>query len=1194
MYLARRGEHYYVRLGQSPRKTRRFPFLRKGDVMSAPEPQPPPPPPPPPQPPPALPPRPPPPRPRPRPRPRRSASGDAVVEAADDIQPDSSHNAEATSHPHGPPPALSPPPQALPHSCWLRKYVFLCTACGGLSVLLGILFLTVYFMLRSYTSSLNYFETVPTYVPATMLIVTGLIVMCLASRKNRYEYLIKLCGICCLVGGVLCIVVTISTTVIHMSRLQTLRECMYTQKTQTCTCYSALLQSSDKTEEGLRYVFNSTPDCDVIHGALYSCLRALFGLSVIGILICIFSCMLVYQLLSHEKKKMYWEQLEMRCRYMYRQQHTARHCNCCDDCRYPLPHEGFPWEVMDERYWTPRRMGNLYSPNPGEDGNSNTHRPTSGWSWCRLPWARGNTTNQNTRESSQNYRNTTSSPDSQYGFSSRPNPDMHNHQGERRVGVASVQVESYGPGYYMWGPPPPYSNHSSPAHREPILGVIPHSSSMSPPCVSHVHRHCHVQGQFRGEQNCFGNSQLQAAGSNDTNVEEDRKNVLTENYTNADESKLPVSADSSSENTKNSSVNRERVSNTLPVRKAKKRIDISSVKSVANIPFSIDQKKQHTSPTHVVAINTTSSFPRNSIQVLFGQQRQITEAYRSQSMSEKIALNDFNVADKLTPHRLETTDGHSEPEDDGRLPNHSSPQMRGVASSAFTVHEAQHGNGNEPTESEVYFADVSSCCNVSVHNDGPDSSFYDEASAPQKQNVTASSAEEPIVPKPEVLHQVSQCFATSDKSHHLNMKQTGIQQRSSVTTKHANLKNTSENELALSESANQYHNKCKHEIIDSECKNSTADIFNHQKHTLSNSCFHFILTRQRSLSKDNLSVGKQEASHHNNLLCNKQHIEPKSHDDYDTSQNIQQSAMSLSDCEAGVTSHVPDNNENCYTCQVTHSLPQCDNFVATTNYNHNSVYCNNDVVIGDTITSPEPSSVLRIPNDEVVVSNKNNQDETPCISAVLQLSKLHIHQQRNSIHKANSEPLDSFPLLQRNKHFLAPDAQYETIPEQPLQIAKPQLLHTHRHHKNFITVHDTFNGNNVVNTTGRLNASHCTNFNSPSSSSPSDRCLNFLVPTVTNVDSSLRLSNNPNNINSSRSFIEGLYQANASTEEESESQTQQTSTCYSDATLDSGCHSGSEFAASHQSGSTRGRNHSSRSECGGEVMGVVTVRSVNV
>lgn len=57
--------------------------------------------------------------------------------------------------------------------CWrgggLRKYVFLCAACGGLSSLLGILFLAVYFLLRSYTSSLVYFETVPTYVPASMV-----------------------------------------------------------------------------------------------------------------------------------------------------------------------------------------------------------------------------------------------------------------------------------------------------------------------------------------------------------------------------------------------------------------------------------------------------------------------------------------------------------------------------------------------------------------------------------------------------------------------------------------------------------------------------------------------------------------------------------------------------------------------------------------------------------------------------------------------------------------------------------------------------------------------------------------------------------------------------------------------------------------------------------------------------------------
>jgi hypothetical protein len=68
--------------------------------------------------------------------------------------------------------------------------------------------------------------------------------------------------------------------------------CKYFQIKNNITFFSA----------ALRFVFAGTPDCDVIHGVLYSCLRALFGLSVIGILVCIFSCMLVYQLLRSKLK----------------------------------------------------------------------------------------------------------------------------------------------------------------------------------------------------------------------------------------------------------------------------------------------------------------------------------------------------------------------------------------------------------------------------------------------------------------------------------------------------------------------------------------------------------------------------------------------------------------------------------------------------------------------------------------------------------------------------------------------------------------------------------------------------------------------------------------------------------------------------------------------------------------------------
>ncbi|KAJ8955808.1 hypothetical protein NQ318_005349 [Aromia moschata] len=144
------------------------------------------------------------------------------------------------------PPTIPPYPHHVPHttnpsSGGIRKYVFWCCACGGLATILGALFLAVYFLLRSYTSTLGYFETIPTFVPATM-------VYSLNIKKLILK--IKVCGLCCLVCALTCVLVTITTTVIHMNRLQTLRECVYTQKTRTCTCYSVLLEAHATADDG--------------------------------------------------------------------------------------------------------------------------------------------------------------------------------------------------------------------------------------------------------------------------------------------------------------------------------------------------------------------------------------------------------------------------------------------------------------------------------------------------------------------------------------------------------------------------------------------------------------------------------------------------------------------------------------------------------------------------------------------------------------------------------------------------------------------------------------------------------------------------------------------------------------------------------------------------------------------------------
>ena len=51
------------------------------------------------------------------------------------------------------------------YSVLTQKYVILTIISGTLSLVLGSLFITIYFIVRNTTSSLHYFETLPTYIP---------------------------------------------------------------------------------------------------------------------------------------------------------------------------------------------------------------------------------------------------------------------------------------------------------------------------------------------------------------------------------------------------------------------------------------------------------------------------------------------------------------------------------------------------------------------------------------------------------------------------------------------------------------------------------------------------------------------------------------------------------------------------------------------------------------------------------------------------------------------------------------------------------------------------------------------------------------------------------------------------------------------------------------------------------------------
>ena len=139
----------------------------------------------------------------------------------------------------------------------------------------------------------------------------------------------------------------------------------------------------------------------------------------------------------------------------------------------------------------------------------------------------------------------------------------------------------------------------------------------------------------------------------------------------------------------------DRVLHTLPVRKIKKRMDISSVKSVAQ-----------------------ASNCRANIKNVFNQK---VPCFPEEQKHEED--HDYHEPNLLEPNGAK--DGQPR----------FLPRLQGVENAAFQKQESPQKT--EATESEVYFADVSSCCNISVRNDGQDSSLYDEATDNQKPRLTS-------------------------------------------------------------------------------------------------------------------------------------------------------------------------------------------------------------------------------------------------------------------------------------------------------------------------------------------------------------------------------------------------------------------------------------------------------------------------
>lgn len=202
----------------------------------------------------------------------------------------------------------------------------------------------------------------------------------------------------------------------------------------------------------------------------------------------------------------------------------------------------------------------------------------------------------------------------------------------------------------------------------------------------HVHHHIHSH-----DSNCQMSDSNQFTSNQELQLRRNRPPPSNkDNYENTADNELQASNDNS-ESTDTSS-SQDRIPHTLPVRKIKKRVDVASVKSVAPIP----------NPRTNVKQVFNSNYPEDT-----------------QKLEEEPSYHEPNLPDTNKVINSENQNCRF------------LPRLQGVENAAFQKQENSPVKA-EPTESEVYFADVSSCCNISVRNDGQDSSLYDEALESQK------------------------------------------------------------------------------------------------------------------------------------------------------------------------------------------------------------------------------------------------------------------------------------------------------------------------------------------------------------------------------------------------------------------------------------------------------------------------------
>ncbi|XP_033126598.1 mucin-5AC-like [Anneissia japonica] len=178
--------------------------------------------------------------------------------------------------------------------------------CGVFLSLLGIVLFILFLVAEGLTTSLQYINAaLPVWVPAVLLLVTGIAVILLSKKRPVGLLVITLC--LSIASAVICVSITVPTIINIIPLMESLTLCVYQQSTAECRCYVVDSKHNGTNlisipEGSQQYTFKEVKGCDSIEHTLKDIVFTECVIYCFGAFACCVATVLTSMLLCNERK----------------------------------------------------------------------------------------------------------------------------------------------------------------------------------------------------------------------------------------------------------------------------------------------------------------------------------------------------------------------------------------------------------------------------------------------------------------------------------------------------------------------------------------------------------------------------------------------------------------------------------------------------------------------------------------------------------------------------------------------------------------------------------------------------------------------------------------------------------------------------------------------------------------------------